>query len=76
MTDSVATLTPVPASEAPSPAPIAEDLTVLVVDDEPSNLASLRKIFERDQMRVFTAEQPFSYTVHGYTPFCCSYNFV
>ncbi|MCA9634078.1 MAG: sigma-54-dependent Fis family transcriptional regulator, partial [Myxococcales bacterium] len=56
MTDSVATLTPVPASEAPAPAPIAEDLTVMVVDDEPSNLASLRKIFERDQMRVFTAE--------------------
>jgi DNA-binding NtrC family response regulator len=36
----------------------AEDgqLTVLVVDDEPSNLASLRKIFEREQMRVLTAE--------------------
>ncbi len=56
MTDSVARLTPVPASDAPRPAPLAEDLTVLVVDDEPSNLASLRKIFERDQMRVFTAE--------------------
>jgi DNA-binding NtrC family response regulator len=36
----------------------AEDgqLTVLVVDDEPSNLSSLRKIFEREQMRVLTAE--------------------
>jgi two-component system response regulator HydG len=32
------------------------DITVLVVDDEPSNLSSLRKIFEREQMRVFTAE--------------------
>ena len=32
------------------------DVTVLVVDDEPSNLSSLRKIFEREQMRVFTAE--------------------
>jgi two-component system response regulator HydG len=39
-------------------APILEDggLTVLVVDDEPSNLSSLRKIFEREQMRVLTAE--------------------
>ena len=38
--------------------PVAEqrDITVLVVDDEPSNLSSLRKIFEREQMRVFTAE--------------------
>ena len=29
---------------------------MLVVDDEPSNLTSLRKIFEREHMRVFTAE--------------------
>ena len=38
--------------------PAAEDgqLTVLVVDDEPSNLSSLRKIFEREHMRVLTAE--------------------
>ena len=43
--------------EAPTAA-AAEDgqLTVLVVDDEPSNLVSLRKIFEREQMRVLTAE--------------------
>src|SRR6187551_2429227 len=34
----------------------AEDTTVLVVDDEPSNLASLQKIFEREQMRVLTAD--------------------
>jgi two-component system response regulator HydG len=33
-----------------------EDTTVLVVDDEPSNLASLQKIFEREQMRVLTAD--------------------
>jgi two-component system response regulator HydG len=32
------------------------EITVLVVDDEPSNLTSLRKIFERERMRVFTAE--------------------
>src|SRR5215831_4821336 len=30
--------------------------TVLVVDDEPSNLASIQKIFERDGMRVKTAD--------------------
>ncbi len=34
----------------------AEQITVLVVDDEPSNLVSLRKIFEREQMRVLTAD--------------------
>src|SRR5689334_10998891 len=33
-----------------------KEITVLVVDDEPSNLTSLRKIFERESMRVFTAE--------------------
>jgi two-component system response regulator HydG len=32
------------------------EITVLVVDDEPSNLASLEKIFQREGMRVFTAE--------------------
>jgi DNA-binding NtrC family response regulator len=42
----------------PAPHVPVEDgqLTVLVVDDEPSNLSSLRKIFEREQMRVLTAE--------------------
>ncbi len=30
--------------------------TVLVVDDEPSNLASIEKIFQRDGMRVITAD--------------------
>ncbi|HEU4579085.1 MAG TPA: sigma-54 dependent transcriptional regulator [Polyangiaceae bacterium] len=42
----------------PAPDVPIEDgqLTVLVVDDEPSNLSSLRKIFEREQMRVLTAE--------------------
>src|SRR5262249_51220033 len=39
------------------PSPGAErEITVLVVDDEPSNLMSLRKIFEREHMRVLTAE--------------------
>ncbi|HVU04758.1 MAG TPA: sigma-54 dependent transcriptional regulator [Polyangiaceae bacterium] len=32
------------------------EITVLVVDDEPSNLTSIRKIFEREGMRVFTAD--------------------
>ena len=32
------------------------EITVLVVDDEPSNVTSLRKIFEREGMRVLTAE--------------------
>ena len=32
------------------------EITVLVVDDEPSNLTSLRKIFEREGMRVLTVE--------------------
>jgi DNA-binding NtrC family response regulator len=47
------------AGDAPAVAGPVEDgqLTVLVVDDEPSNLSSLRKIFEREQMRVLTAEE-------------------
>jgi two-component system response regulator HydG len=34
------------------------EVTVLVVDDEPSNLTSLEKIFQREGMRAFTAESP------------------
>src|ERR1043166_6445557 len=30
--------------------------TVLVVDDEPSNVASIEKIFQRDGLRVLTAD--------------------
>ena len=44
---------------SPSSRPSAEsgaDVTVLVVDDEASNLASLEKIFQREGMRVFTAD--------------------
>lgn len=41
---------------AAADSPDATGITVLVVDDEPSNLNSLRKIFEREQMRVLTAE--------------------
>ena len=38
------------------PPPTADAPTVLVVDDEPSNLASIEKIFQRDGMRVKTAD--------------------
>ena len=34
----------------------ASEVTVLVVDDEPANCTSLKKIFEREGVRVFTAE--------------------
>jgi len=36
--------------------PAGEEITVLVVDDEASNLASLQKIFERERMRVLVAD--------------------
>jgi DNA-binding NtrC family response regulator len=40
-----------------APGPTSPDApTVLVVDDEPSNLASIEKIFQRDGMRVLTAD--------------------
>jgi DNA-binding NtrC family response regulator len=45
-------ITPLPEQ----PAPGADEITVLVVDDEPSNQTSLAKIFQREGMRVFTAE--------------------
>ncbi len=41
----------------PPPSPVAADApTVLVVDDEPSNLTSIEKIFQKDGMRVMTAQ--------------------
>jgi DNA-binding NtrC family response regulator len=43
-----------PESEPPAVTPA--DVTLLVVDDEQSNLTSLKKIFEREKLRVFTAE--------------------
>jgi FixJ family two-component response regulator len=46
-----------PAQDAPTAAQTAPDApTVLVVDDEPSNVASLEKIFQREGMRVLTAD--------------------
>src|SRR3954454_22972511 len=52
MADAIDELSPSsrPSSEA------GADITVLVVDDEASNLASLEKIFQREGMRVFTAD--------------------
>ena len=44
--------TPVPGEAAPP----GDEITVLVVDDEPSNQTSLAKIFQREGMRVFTAD--------------------
>ncbi|MFO0566446.1 MAG: sigma-54 dependent transcriptional regulator [Polyangiaceae bacterium] len=55
MTDMTAETRELAPSE-PAP-PVAEsDITVLVVDDEPSNVASLEKIFQREGMRVLTAD--------------------
>ncbi|MFO0618109.1 MAG: sigma-54 dependent transcriptional regulator [Polyangiaceae bacterium] len=45
--------TPPPPDATTPPPPDAP--TVLVVDDEPSNLASIEKIFQKDGMRVLTA---------------------
>ncbi len=42
--------------EATERSAAGEEVTVLVVDDEASNLASLQKIFEREQMRVLVAD--------------------
>jgi two-component system response regulator HydG len=47
-------LPPEVADSAPART-LATDTTVLVVDDEPSNLTSLEKIFQREGMRVLTA---------------------
>jgi DNA-binding NtrC family response regulator len=44
-----------PSSGRPAADP-GSDFTVLVVDDEASNLASLEKIFQREGLRVFTAD--------------------
>jgi DNA-binding NtrC family response regulator len=47
-------------SEVPESSPAGErtesEITVLVVDDEPSNVTSLQKIFQREGMRVLTAD--------------------
>jgi DNA-binding NtrC family response regulator len=45
-----------PGSQPVRRAAEGADITVLVVDDEASNLASLEKIFQREGMRVFTAD--------------------
>jgi DNA-binding NtrC family response regulator len=52
MTEAIDDLSP---SSRPGSEP-GTGITVLVVDDEASNLASLEKIFQREGMRVFTAD--------------------
>jgi DNA-binding NtrC family response regulator len=47
-------VTPRPEYEGVAASPDAP--TVLVVDDEPSNVASIEKIFQRDGLRVLTAD--------------------
>ncbi|HEY5374460.1 MAG TPA: sigma-54 dependent transcriptional regulator [Polyangiaceae bacterium] len=54
MTEAIDELSP--GSQSPRSAAEGADITVLVVDDEASNLASLEKIFQREGMRVFTAD--------------------
>ncbi len=44
------------AASAGPAAPAPDAPTVLVVDDEPGNLASIEKIFQKDGMRVLTAD--------------------
>ncbi len=58
MVDTLATGSPTSgdADLPPRAAGSPDAPTVLVVDDEPSNLASLEKIFQRDGMRVMTAD--------------------
>ena len=48
---------PAASSEpAPAPDPSPDAITVLVVDDERSNVESLEKIFQREGMRVLTGD--------------------
>ena len=54
MTEAIDELSP--GSQPSRSAAEGADITVLVVDDEASNLASLEKIFQREGMRVFTAD--------------------
>ncbi len=45
-----------PTSPPGPPAPPPDAPAILLVDDEPSNIASLEKIFQREGMRVHTAD--------------------
>jgi DNA-binding NtrC family response regulator len=58
MLDNLSAKDDIPSEGAPrqQSATPDSDFSVLVVDDEPSNLTSLQKIFQREGMRVFTAE--------------------
>jgi DNA-binding NtrC family response regulator len=54
--DSVTGSEPTSVSLGEAPVTSRNEITVLVVDDEPSNLTSLEKIFQREDMRVLTAQ--------------------
>ncbi len=56
MVDMMAPVDDSPSDPGPAPAAAGSEITVLVVDDEPSNALSLEKIFQREHMRVFTAD--------------------
>jgi two-component system response regulator HydG len=58
MVDMMAPVDDSSSDSVPAPVPGVQEneITVLVVDDEPSNVASLEKIFQREHMRVFTAD--------------------
>ncbi len=59
MMTSLDTMTPTPAKETSPPMsePLSKEATtVLVVDDEPSNLESIERIFAREGFRVLTAQ--------------------
>ena len=45
-----------PPASTSSPPPSPDAVSVLIVDDEPSNVLSLEKIFAREAMRTFTAD--------------------
>src|SRR3954464_3627475 len=55
MVDDLTTSAGSPRSDFEQPAS-PDAPTVLVVDDEPSNVASIEKIFQRDGLRVLTAD--------------------
>jgi DNA-binding NtrC family response regulator len=53
--DETSEVVPVREEDGASARP-GDDITVLVVDDEPSNVTSIEKIFQREGMRTFVAE--------------------
>ena len=56
MSDVLASLDDTTSHSGTATPPGADEITVLVVDDEASNVTSLQKIFQREGMRVLAAE--------------------